>query len=215
MAEKKKIVFGAAAGIATIVTTMLAGLYQREGDYSNHLNDPGGPTRFGVTQVEARNNGYKGDMRVFPKNCYEGETNTCADKVYFTKYIEAPGYVPLIKASPPVGDEIFDTSVNMGPMRPNKWLQASLMETCPSLPGLKVLTIDGRVGPGTQTYFVKCQETVGKVAFCITMLDKMDLKQKAEYDRLIKANTSLKVFYKGWINHRIGNVDRKRCATNL
>ena len=44
------------------------------------------------------------------------------------------------------------------------------------------------------------------------MIPALDAKQLAEYDRLIRANAKLKVFRKGWVNHRIGNVSLENCA---
>jgi hypothetical protein len=43
------------------------------------------------------------------------------------------------------------------------------------------------------------------------MLDSLDRQQRAEYDRLVRVNGKLRVFYRGWINHRIGNVKRSEC----
>lgn len=43
------------------------------------------------------------------------------------------------------------------------------------------------------------------------MLDQMDGWQKAKYDRIVGVNPRLKVFHRGWINKRIGNVDRAKC----
>ena len=38
-------------------------LLKHEGGYSDHAADPGGKTRYGVTEAVAREVGYKGDMR--------------------------------------------------------------------------------------------------------------------------------------------------------
>lgn len=38
-----------------------------EGDYSDHPNDPGGKTRYGITEKVARRHGYFGPMRDLPK----------------------------------------------------------------------------------------------------------------------------------------------------
>ncbi len=37
-----------------------------EGGFSDHPDDPGGKTRFGVTEAVARRVGYKGEMRELP-----------------------------------------------------------------------------------------------------------------------------------------------------
>ena len=37
-----------------------------EGDFSNDKDDPGGATRYGITETVARANGYSGSMRELP-----------------------------------------------------------------------------------------------------------------------------------------------------
>lgn len=41
-------------------------LLGHEGGFVDHPKDPGGSTRYGITQRVARANGYEGDMRNFP-----------------------------------------------------------------------------------------------------------------------------------------------------
>ena len=43
-------------------------LIEREGDYANHPDDRGGPTRFGITEVVARAHGYAGAMAELPRD---------------------------------------------------------------------------------------------------------------------------------------------------
>ena len=208
---KKKVAFGTSAGIAAMVAVILGGVYHDEGGYVNHASDPGGETNLGVTKAVAREAGWQGTMKSFPKQC-DTETDVCADRIYYENYMVKPGYVPIILADAAIGEELVNTAVNMNYPRPNKFLQASLNEVCPNLPGLKQLTVDGKLGPASITYFTTCQTKVTKVSFCKIMLDKLDEKQKLEYDRLVRNNRALKVFYRGWINKRIGNVDRKKCV---
>ena len=42
------------------IDTLIDGVIGREGGYSNHPADKGGPTRWGVTEAVARANGYRG-----------------------------------------------------------------------------------------------------------------------------------------------------------
>ncbi len=46
--------------------TAFALLLGHEGEFSDHPDDPGGKTRYGVTEAVARETGYKGDMRELP-----------------------------------------------------------------------------------------------------------------------------------------------------
>lgn len=198
--SKGKIVGGALAAVAGI----LAGIYADEGGYVNHPNDPGGPTRYGVTEKVARAAGYSGDMRYFPKHC-TGSATVCSDEIYIDRYMKKPGYWPLITFEPAVAEELINTAVNMGSPRPSRWFQQSINELCP-----RKVAVDGKVGPDTRAAYQFCRTNMGP-PFCVVMLDMLDAKQRAEYDRLVRVNPSLKVFHRGWVRQRIGNVDRAKC----
>lgn len=203
MASKKVVFGGAGTALAAAVAMILTGIYKDEGGHVNHPSDPGGETNLGVTIAVARDKGYKGPMKLFPKQC-DGPEDVCGDRIYFENYMQEPGYLPIILASPAVGEEIVNSAVNFGTPRPSRWVQQSLNEMCPA----SKLADDGRVGPVTHAAFDRCEA----IYFCVTMLDKLDAKQRAEYDRLVRVNPKLKVFHRGWVNHRIGNVDRAKCG---
>lgn len=186
-------------GIAAAAVAMIAAVIAVEGGWVNHRADPGGETNMGVTKTVARQHGYTGPMRTLPRSV--------AESIYYDTYLVKPGYVPLIALDAAVTEELFDTTVNMGPARPGRWLQQSLNDICGT-----ALPVDGRVGPATVRAFKSCQLSLGDTKMCIRMLDRLDAKQREEYGRLVRVNPKLKVFYKGWVAHRIGNVDRKRCS---
>ncbi|MFB0875445.1 MULTISPECIES: glycoside hydrolase family 108 protein [unclassified Sphingobium] len=191
MSTRSAVAAGGSVAIAIIAATI--GL---EGGHVNHPNDPGGETNKGITKKVAVKHGYTGPMRTIP--------DAVVYSIYYESYLKAPGYEPLIPLDPAVTQELFDTSVNMGPARPSRFFQQSLNEICPALK----LKIDGRVGPATIAGFARCQRTL----LCQAMLPRLDAKQLAEYGRLIRANPKLGVFRKGWVNHRIGNVPLEKCA---
>ncbi|GAA3708611.1 hypothetical protein GCM10022268_17410 [Sphingomonas cynarae] len=188
----------AAGGMATIAL-MIAGVIAVEGGYVNHPADPGGETNMGITKKVAIANGYAGPMLTLPREV--------AHSIYYGRYIVASGYEPLVSIDAPVAEELFDTTVNMGAPRPSRWFQLSINSQC----GTK-LTIDGRVGPGTIAAYRACQAKVGATQLCRGTLDRLDTAQKAEYARLVRVNPKLAVFHRGWVAHRIGNVDRAKCA---
>lgn len=173
-----------------------------EGGYVNNKSDPGGETNMGVTVQVARENGYQGPMRTLPRDV--------AESIYYKRYLVGPGLEPLIALDAAVTEELFDTMVNMGPARPSRWFQQSLNDLCAS----RVL-VDGAIGGKTIAAYTACQKAQGASTLCRRMLDSLDAKQRAEYARLVSANSKLKVFYKGWITHRIGNVDRANCGKAL
>ncbi|MEA3389642.1 MAG: glycosyl hydrolase 108 family protein [Pseudomonadota bacterium] len=185
-----------AAAVSTAALGIIASTIGLEGGYVNHPNDPGGETNKGITKKVAVAHGYAGPMRSIPDDVVQS--------IYYQDYLVRPGYEPLIALDAAVTQELFDTTVNMGPARSGRFFQESLNEICPALK----LKVDGKVGPGTVAGFARCQRTL----LCQAMLPRLDAKQLAEYDRLVRVNPSLKVFYRGWVNHRIGNVSKEKCA---
>lgn len=184
--------------IAASLTAILTAVFAVEGGYIDHKSDPGGATNHGITETVARSKGYRGSMRDLPK--------WMAEDWLVTDYIVKPGFMPMVVMDPPVAEELVDSAVNFGPARPSKWFQRSLNE----LGDIKI-PVDGKVGPRTIAAYRHYLLKAGRVAACVTMLDQLDARQRAEYDRLVRVNPRLKVFYRGWINKRVGNVDRRRC----
>ena len=56
----------------------LTAVLDLEGDYSDDARDPGGRTRYGITEAVAREQGYQGDMQDLPKSL--------AESIYKTHY---------------------------------------------------------------------------------------------------------------------------------
>lgn len=61
------------------IAFILAKIYEVEGGYSNHPDDRGGATMFGITEAVARANGYNGPMNQLPREV--------ADDIYARQYI--------------------------------------------------------------------------------------------------------------------------------
>jgi lysozyme family protein len=83
-------------------------LLKHEGGYSDHAADPGGKTRYGITEAVAREAGYQGDMRDLPLDL--------AKQIYKEKY-----WVEVLP--PDVRYVVFDAAVNSGAAQAAKWLQ--------------------------------------------------------------------------------------------
>jgi lysozyme family protein len=90
-------------------------LLGHEGGYSDHPDDPGGATMWGVTQRVARANGYTGRMQDLPVEV--------AKKIYKKDYWDA---VQADTLPEDIRYAIFDAAVNSGPVQAIKWLQAVL-----------------------------------------------------------------------------------------
>jgi lysozyme family protein len=87
-------------------------LLKHEGGYSDHAADPGGKTRYGVTEAVAREVGYRGDMRELPIDL--------AQRIYKERYWDA---VQAENLPPDVRYIVFDGAVNSGVAQSVKWLQ--------------------------------------------------------------------------------------------
>lgn len=102
-------------------------LLGHEGGYSDHAADPGGKTRFGITEAVAREVGYRGDMRELPLEL--------AQRIYRERY-----WKPIHADELPAGVRyaVFDAAVNSGPDQAVRWLQRAIG-----------VADDGVVGPRT------------------------------------------------------------------
>lgn len=108
-------------------TTAFEKLLGHEGGYSDHKDDPGGKTRYGVTEAVAREVGYRGNMRELPLDL--------AQRIYKERYWDA---VQAEHLPADVRYAVFDAAVNSGVAQAAKWLQRAC--------GVKD---DGVIGPQT------------------------------------------------------------------
>jgi len=92
-----------------------AALVAHEGDFGDLENDPGGKTRFGVTQAVARSAGYTGDMRELPISL--------AKTIYRAQYWDAVRGDDLLGE---VRYYVFDAAVSSGVRQSILWLQRAL-----------------------------------------------------------------------------------------
>jgi|SanBayMetagenome_1026888.scaffolds.fasta_scaffold04872_4 lysozyme family protein len=107
--------------------TAVEKVFDHEGDYSDHPDDKGGATRYGITEAVARSVGYRGDMRELPLDL--------AKRIYLDRYwrsISADDLPPGLRYI------VFDAAVNSGPRQAVLWLQRALG-----------VAADGIIGPKT------------------------------------------------------------------
>lgn len=124
--------------ISTEIDSLIDGVIGREGNYSNHPADRGGPTRWGITEVVARAHGYSGDMRVFPRDR--------AVEVYRQVYWFAPGFHAVSLRLPLLGSMLFEIGVNMGVSVAGTFLQRVLNVFNQNAAHYPDLVVDGRIG---------------------------------------------------------------------
>lgn len=102
-------------------------LLGHEGGYVDHPADPGGATRWGITERVARENGYTGHMRDFPVE----QSKTIYRAQYWDR-IQADQLPDALRYP------TFDAAVNSGVTQAVKWLQRAVGAVD-----------DGRIGPET------------------------------------------------------------------
>lgn len=200
---------GIGGGIALAIAATLSAIYTNEGGWVNNKADRGGETNYGVTIGVAREEGYNGPMRAFPKHC-DAAHPVCADSIYTKRYIDRPGYRPMAAIEPAVLDELVDSGVLHGTARSSQWFQQALNQWCDAK-----LVVDKRVGPGTIAAYQMCQAKLGVTPACVVMLNGMDAKQADFFRAIVANNSSQRVFLNGWLKRRINNVDRAKCGKGV
>lgn len=177
------------------IESMIDATIGREGRYSDHPADRGGPTMYGITQAVARRHGYKGHMRDLPR--------ATAVAIYRREYLVDPGFGEVAAISPAIGEELFDTGVNMGPSVPALWFQQCLNALNNSGKLYADIAEDGRIGPGTLAAFRAYRKARGAEADSV-MLKALNGLQAARYVDLARRRVANEAFLYGWLRTRIG-----------
>ena len=180
------------------VDEMIAGIVQREGDYVNHPDDPGGATRWGFTERSARAAGYQGHMRDFPL--------AMAVELYKREYVAKPGFLEICELDPYVGEEVVDSGVNAGTKRAGLWFQQALNVLNRRGMDYADIAEDGIVGPGTMRAFKGLRKRRGELKARQLMLKALNGLQFMHYYNLADKSQKFESFMVGWLDHRIGSL---------
>lgn len=173
---------------------MIDALIGKEGVYSDNPADPGGATKYGITERVARQHGYAGKMKDLPRpvavNIYR--------KVYFT----APGFDKVYNLSQPISEEMFDTGVNMGTSIPAPWLQRCLNALNREQVDYKDIEVDGKIGPATigalRAYLNK--RGAGGEKVILRLLNGL---QAVRYLEIVEKRPASEAFLYGWVSNRV------------
>lgn len=170
------------------------GLIQREGGYVNDPKDPGGATKFGITEAVARANGYKGAMQDLPL--------VTAQAIYKLQYWTKPRFDRVNAVSPAVAEELLDTGVNCGVPFTKPLLQRAL----------NLLNNDGTLFPDLETDGVYGDKTINALMAYLKQRGKpgetvlvrvLNILQGQRYIELSERNKSLEKYFFGWIANRV------------
>lgn len=177
------------------IDQLLDELIAREGGYSNNPADKGGETMYGITRVTARAHGYNGAMRELPKATAKG--------IYHDIYWTVPGFNLVAMVLPTVGEELFDTGVNMGPARAAMMLQRALNVLNRGDQDYPNLEVDGRIGKMTLYALNKFIVRRGKDKAASVLLKMLNAQQAVRYMEIAEKNPSQEAFMFGWVDNRV------------
>jgi len=121
-----------------------------EGGFSNHPADPGGQTRYGISESVARAAGYRGDMRDLPVSL--------AQEIYRREYWDA---VRADELPPALRYAVFDAAVNSGVKQAAKWLQRAIGAADDGIVGPQTITMARAAQPD----FVKRRMLAQRLTF--------------------------------------------------
>ena len=167
----------------------------REGGYSNHPADKGGPTRWGLTEAVARAHGYRGDMRSYPRED--------AVAVYRRIYWLRPGFDRVAELAPALAAELFDTGVNMGPPVAAGFLQRGLNALNRGAADYADIPVDRRIGDATIAAlrgFLARRGAAGETV----LLKAVEALQGERYLSLAEQRPANEAFLYGWLANRLG-----------
>jgi lysozyme family protein len=177
---------------------LIEALIEREGDYVNHPDDRGGPTRFGITEAVARAHGYAGPMADLPQDE--------AVAIYRRLYWLRPRFDAVARRVPRVAAELFDTGANMGPGVAATFLQRALTALNRNGKDYPDLVPDGRIGDRTLAALDGFLEARGRRGGEVVLLRALEALQGERYLRLAERRPANEAFLYGWLANRIGDA---------
>lgn len=165
-----------------------------EGGYSNNPKDTGGETMYGITKKVALANGYYSAMKDMPIKT--------AKNIYKTQYWDINRLDQIEAIAPGVGEEMFDTGVNMGVAVAAKMLQRALNVLNREGKDFSDIEADGVIGPMT----IACLQefiTRRKDNGVAVVLALLNAQQGVRYMEIAERNPSQEEFMYGWVLHRV------------
>lgn len=156
-----------------------------EGGYSDHKEDKGGQTNWGITENTAKNYGYDGEIKELPKEL--------AQEIYYNEYWQ---HFKLDEIKHEiVAIKCFDIAVNM-------WNEAVLfLQQAYNLLTQEDIAEDSQIGP----------QTIGAVNSYNSpeeLIKVMTALQTEHYLNLVREDPSQAVFIEGWLNRANEMLDR-------
>ena len=179
------------------IAQLIDEVIEREGEYSNHPADRGGPTRWGVTEQVARAYGFKGDMRALPR--------PTADTILTQQYVTDVRFDQVAAIYSRIGAELVDTGINMGQSVAGGFLQRALNALNRGATDYPDLKVDGQVG-AMSIAALKAYKAKRGAAGEVVLLKALDSLQGERYISLTESRPANEAFLYGWLANRIGQA---------
>lgn len=167
----------------------------REGGFSDHPADKGGPTRWGITEAVARMAGWRGSMRDLPRDF--------AVALYRRTYWQRPGFERLMPVAPLIAAELFDTGVNMGPAVAIGFLQRALNALNRGGRDYADLPPVTRIDDATLAALIAFLELRSPHGETV-LLKALEALQGERYLHLAEKRPANEAFLYGWLANRLG-----------
>lgn len=179
--------------VSGITGAIIASVIFIEGGFTNDPYDPGGKTKYGITEQVAREYGYKGNI--------EDLTKEEATDIYNTLYVVSPHFDKVVEINPAIGHKLIDAGVNVGTARVSIWFQRALNSLGSNIKE------DGVIGTSTLNAYRTLESRRGKVKTCELILKILDGYQTSYY---LTLNSSR--YITGWLDKRVENIPLTQCS---
>jgi len=170
-----------------------------EGGYSDHSNDRGGKTNWGITQKVAREFGYDGDMLELPKYV--------AKRIYRQNYWDRIRGDIIADYSPAIACELFDTSVNCGVGFAAKSLQTAVNLMNRNQTKFPDIKVDGGIGKNTLHSMKMLSAKYERERLYVAL----NGEQYVRYKHIVEASPDQEVFFTGWL----GRISLRSADQNI
>lgn len=180
--------------MGSLKTKVIEAIIQREGEFVDHPDDRGGPTKYGVTIATARAFGYHGEIKDMPKSF--------AFDVYQKEFWENYRFDRLVEICPALAEKMADVAVHMGPYWPVDFLQKSLNVLNQKTKLYRDLRVDGVIGPITIGALVMFKNHRGDEGLGV-LYNMITCLQGARYIDVTVDNEDNESFVYGWFKKRI------------
>lgn len=165
-----------------------------EGGYSDHPDDSGGKTNYGITEALAREYGYDGSMRDI--------NQVVALDIYRRHFWDWMRLDEVHEVAPVLAEKLFDAGINVGRRQVWRWLQRVLNALNRQEKDYDDISVDGWPGPET---LGALEEFIGKRGAegdgVITKL--IDSMQGHHYLTLAESRPKDESFLYGWARQRL------------